>query len=100
MEEKGETFSEVIKAICRFQGGSLYVLAQELRVSQEVVSSVISFLLSEGLLRELSINGGCEGCPLSKVCPYSSKGGLNLPAKRTVYVLTSKGKTYCKNLTH
>jgi len=101
MTEERETLSKVIKAVCRFKGGSSYVLAQELGVSREIVDKAISFLLGEGLLKELRIKGGCESCPLSKICPYSSKGGPNLsnvPLRIRVYVLTDKGKTFCKNL--
>ena len=101
MTEDKETLGRVVKALCRFKGSSLYVLAEELKVSQEVVGKVISFLLAEGLLKELRINGGCGKCPLSKVCPYSSKGGPNLPnlpGRRAIYVLTDKGKAFCKSL--
>ncbi len=98
MSGEERVFNEIVKAVCRFKGGSLYVLAKELELSREEIDRVVSFLLAEGFLKELKINGDCSSCPLSRICPYSGKPGMELPSKRTVYVLSAKGKSFCKDL--
>jgi len=94
---ESNNFDAITKTICKLKGGSLLTITKLTKSSQADVEKVFTFLLSEGILREISFSGDCDACPLSKICPLKGKVSYSSSTVK-VYVLTDKGRTFCKNL--
>jgi adenine-specific DNA glycosylase len=91
---KDDSFSKVMKAVCRFKGGSTYTIAKLAGIPEDEVKKIINFLLSEGVLLEVAQTSDCNSCPLSKICPFR---GSSAPSRKvTIYMLSDKGEELCR----
>ncbi len=88
-------FDEVLKAVCSLGGGGVPSISRSAGVGEGFVRAVLGVLLSEGIIREVDLSGGCGSCPLRRICPHSD---LRLQGRVKIYVITEKGRRICNAL--